>query len=757
MSLQIQHLDRLTTSEEINEALDKLPEGLEQTYRGILQRFGTATPDVQSVLGFIAFAREPLTVADVYAALSFNFGTAKVKSFKADTESFIIQVLPGLIKIVDLDKERIVQFIHFSVKQYLTSSVLRRDENMCGYYLDQDSADIAVATLSLAALEPENKHALGGLIEYAAGNWHKHVPSDVMDGKFKPSASDRPFAAERREAAKHLNNAITAFLNPGSLAFRSSKVSLPWSHAISSATPLHCAARLDLPDVVTRLIEQGADCNAFADGWTPLHYAAEYGADSCAKALLEHGADRGLTQGDGYTPLHASVANGFAGAARTLLEGGADMRARTSLQSQIFWRKVSIGATPLHLAVVGNGTDICKLLLGWKDTGGLADIPDWTGRTALHYAAQYDELGILEILLGSGAKAYARDALGKTPLAYARTKRCVRLLEQHLRRAARSGESELDHPVVQDPLPSKPTSSLTLHASLKLIDSVSSADESKQPSTIKCCVILGWSWDFKSARNDCMLDLTLLPDDGGSDSVHCAAKLYGINTDGSCWPIIPDYESEGQSISLSREAQADCRKTLATVSRSGHGQHHTAPEAAPCLLVHLEPAGKVAPHSPMSFPLPPPSSDEWEAYGPCERESGFILKQLSTAAVHFRSCHHNDAHELDSDRSDEQAAVSDPPASSSDTTVAEAAWASPYPSPFSSVDDVEVQQISPSSAASVTQEPTSVGSIERVAATFAFSTSIPALCGIVVSVAVVYAALFADITREACQRRGEGL
>lgn len=733
MSLQLRHLEACPPHE-ISDALESLPTGLDETYYGILERFRpnrSSLPRVRFVLGFIAFARRPLTVNEVAAALSFDLLTMKVDCSEDRTtvkEAHLLRMLPGLINIVDSDSERIVQFIHFSVKEYLTSDNLHHDKSVGGYYLDRYCADTSIATLAIASFDPENEPALGNLKEYAKKYWADHTPSDIRDGNVKPNTSDRPDAAEQRDAAERLNSALDAFLHPGSLAFKSWKVSVAWA-----ATPLHVAVGFGLLGQVMRLLAQGAECNAFADGVTPLYSSVLTRAYPCTDTLLKRGADSNLTQRDGFTPLHLAAYNGDATAVRALLGAGADIWARATLQT-----RSHIGESPLHLAVHYDQTDICKLLLGWADSGGLGDVPDWRGQTPLHYAARLNKPGNLEILLENGANACAVDAFGNTSLTLARhegAEQCVKLLEEHLNKTSSVDEPPPCYSMTRrDPLHPTSTPNLTLHVFLRPKVPTSSADEAKQPSPITFSVNMGWSCnDRRSGHSDFMLTLTASPDDDKSGSACYAAKAYSINADGSFRSLL-QHESS-QPFSLSPETQAHCRAAIGATSSSKNSQEHTE-EAAPRLLVHLVPAsGKISPHSSMSFPLPQLLHNKWEDAG--YPQNRFILAQLVTAAEHFQSCCQNVTNSLDLDKSDEQGTVVEPTSpASSNVGVPDAEQNSPSPS--SPVDNAEAQQTPPSSSAPAVVERTSNKPIERVAVPPAFPTSLLLLCGVVVTAAVVY-------------------
>ena len=84
------------------------------------------------------------------------------------------------------------------------------------------------------------------------------------------------------------------------------------------STPLHCAVSEGLKDIVTFLLDKGADVNARATctywrpdgrnglftGITPLHKAALMADPNVARILIAHGASLEATTESGQTPLH---------------------------------------------------------------------------------------------------------------------------------------------------------------------------------------------------------------------------------------------------------------------------------------------------------------------------------------------------------------------------------------------------------------------------------------------------------------------
>ena len=183
-------------------------------------------------------------------------------------------------------------------------------------------------------------------------------------------------------------------------------------------TPLHHAAGLQLasevseiPDIITALVEAGADPNARLDGsgaGTPLHVATLMSEiPEITRALLEAGSDPNAREDDGRTPLHNATrsAGKTAGVVSTLLAAGADPNARNES-----------GETPLYTAVlVSEVTDVVTALLA---AGADPNARSKRGKPLLHIALTRpaETAGIFAALLDGGADPNAGDENGWTPL-----------------------------------------------------------------------------------------------------------------------------------------------------------------------------------------------------------------------------------------------------------------------------------------------------------------------------------------------------
>ena len=236
------------------------------------------------------------------------------------------------------------------------------------------------------------------------------------------------------------------------------------AHNEKGSTPLHVAAAHNKPEVVALLLDRGADIEArSATGHTPLHYAAGYNKPEVVALLLDRGADIEASPDTGHTPLHYAAGDNKPEVVVLLLDKGADIEARTEK-----------GRTPLHVATRYNKPEVVALLLdrgadieareddgalqaspkglflrtllvsltlaleawesslapdkeGWEpDKEAIADSldgPDMIYRigrhTPLHYAAGYNKLEVVALLLDKGADIHARSTLGITPLHFA--------------------------------------------------------------------------------------------------------------------------------------------------------------------------------------------------------------------------------------------------------------------------------------------------------------------------------------------------
>ena len=178
-------------------------------------------------------------------------------------------------------------------------------------------------------------------------------------------------------------------------------------------TPLTRAAMKGWTEVVTFLLDQGADVNGATGSEVPLLHAAGKGHKKVVELLLARGAEINRRDRLGDTALIHGCANGRLEIARLLLDRGADPKLANN-----------VGRTPLNAACWAKSTEIARLLLekgadpnllsGWAPGGRGSE-----EGTPLLQAIGWDLVELATLLLEKGADPNLPHPSGVPPLAVA--------------------------------------------------------------------------------------------------------------------------------------------------------------------------------------------------------------------------------------------------------------------------------------------------------------------------------------------------
>ena len=202
------------------------------------------------------------------------------------------------------------------------------------------------------------------------------------------------------------------------------------------ATPLQAAALFGHLEVVRQLVGAGADMDRTdREGRSALALATRGVHVAVMEFLLKHGAHANLAAHDGTTPLHDAVTQNHYQEVELLVQHGAcatcgDARGVSPLDlAKQAGRPAlvrAMGHDPAKglflrerllrkAAIAGDEAEVARLLKDPQLDVNFAypEANDWT---ALHEAANYGHLPIVEQLVDAGADVDQRDRAGKTPL-----------------------------------------------------------------------------------------------------------------------------------------------------------------------------------------------------------------------------------------------------------------------------------------------------------------------------------------------------
>ena len=174
-------------------------------------------------------------------------------------------------------------------------------------------------------------------------------------------------------------------------------------------TALHYAAESGHSNIVTLLLEHGADSNLIdGNGRTPISLATEAMEPHCFLSLLRQGCDVGAKDLEGYTIIHHAAKNGNIAALRALKEH-LEISDASGCPNTVEGPTTPLSAEPCTVGeaeIIPTGQ---TLLHAVSQT--LAD-----GRTPLHIAVDEGSLDVLRFLLDNGCDPKALMNDGSTAL-----------------------------------------------------------------------------------------------------------------------------------------------------------------------------------------------------------------------------------------------------------------------------------------------------------------------------------------------------
>ena len=388
----------------IRQALEELPETLDETYeRTLLDIDKDNWEYAHRLFQCIVVARRPLYVEELAEFLALESGDGGRLTFQEDwrpedPRDTVLSTCSSLIAVVNAPGGTVIQFSHFSVKEYLTSTRIAEGPAL-RYSIPLEPAHLFITQACLSFLLQLDKHVTkehiedSPLAQYTGQYWADH--------------------AKFGNVSSHAEDTIKTLFDPKCHHFANwvwiydpIRGGSPVSNALPCPewAPLQIAAQLDFHRVVEWLITTCAqDVNVSHDSRTPLDIASRKGHFMVVQVLLTHQADANAVNNTGWAPLHLTLWCGHPKVARVLLEHGADVNIKSREH-----------VTPLRLlSERDENTELAQLLL---EHGADPHIRSISGWDALYKALEYGHAGLAKLLLSHGADPNARDIDGQTLL-----------------------------------------------------------------------------------------------------------------------------------------------------------------------------------------------------------------------------------------------------------------------------------------------------------------------------------------------------
>jgi hypothetical protein len=433
----------------VRRILDELPESLDETYERILKEIKKPNRGhARRLLQCLVVAIRPLRVEELAEVLAVDFDDAdgipklNPKWRWEDEEQALFASCSSLIAIVESDESRVVQFSHFSVREFLTSTRLGTSSgDVSRYHIALEPAHTILAQTCMSILlrsddrDEQSGKGVGNnssLARYAAEHWAAHAQFEHVSSYLRTSMEtlfdlDKPYFAawlELYDIDIEPRGGTTFYLFAPQY-----KV---------GASPLYYAALCGFQDLVENLIVKYPQDVDASGGWymiplvaalagkhfqtaellrhsgtdpnvpcylgnTPLHSAACYGDVEMVQTLLNMEADVNTRNTGGRSPLdyisvnsakYGEVSNYYpslVNVARLLIDRGADIHARNNE-----------GQTPLH-STMGVGMGRIEVVRTLLEHGANVGAEDEKGRTPFSLVKEYGDDKIMELLTEYGA------------------------------------------------------------------------------------------------------------------------------------------------------------------------------------------------------------------------------------------------------------------------------------------------------------------------------------------------------------------
>ena len=320
------HLCELPNDAARRKALNTLPATLHATYERILQRINRSNKDIQQLvqrsLRWLVCSQGHLTFQALCEAISIETGDTSLDPTKISDEKEVLRWCSSLVRRSALGDG--LELAHFTVKKFLTTGIDQRDREFGVYHVDLDDdaelAEICLTYLSFQECRSEGtigkRYPIQGwevcsLYEYATLYWWEHARKNLS----KPAV-----LSLTQELLHPSKQHILSWAQDLRL------IVYGWSYGgtedadLGTASPLHFASMLSLPECCEWLLQKGCYINQPSAFGTPLECALAGYSAMAGQASLRIA----------IRPLRTDIAESRLATVKLLIDNGANVR-RSSL------------------------------------------------------------------------------------------------------------------------------------------------------------------------------------------------------------------------------------------------------------------------------------------------------------------------------------------------------------------------------------------------------------------------------------------
>ncbi len=297
----------------VRRILEELPESLDETYERILKEIRKSNQaHARRMLQCLVAAVRPLRVEELAEVLAFDFNAEGIPKLNPawrweDQEDAVMSACSSLVVTIEDGDSRIVQFSHFSVKEFLTSDRLAESSgDVSCYHIPLELAHTVLAQACLGVLlqlddrVDRDKIKDFPLAIYAAEDWVGHARVENVSSYIKDEM-ECLFDANKPHLAAWL------WIYNGDRRGRSMSTISPEK---PEAVPLYYAARFGFRNLTAHLLAEHPEDVRAKGGRevTPLHASAFHGYVDVFSLLIGHFPNLDIPGHWDQTPLHRSSA-----------------------------------------------------------------------------------------------------------------------------------------------------------------------------------------------------------------------------------------------------------------------------------------------------------------------------------------------------------------------------------------------------------------------------------------------------------------